>query len=98
MRYGGFKMNQTDKNLEEFEKVQNELIEILKEESLERIEQKINTSTGKEKETWEWVKDAKIYYDSRCPNCEGQGIILNPDRKSKKFFVECPLCKGKRRK
>jgi len=63
-------MNEADKNLEDFKEAQKQLIELLKEETLESIQQKINDSKGEVKELWKWVLNAKIYYDNLCKQCK----------------------------
>jgi len=88
-------MNEADKNLDDFKEAQKQLIELLKEETLEGIQQKIENSKGKIKELWEWVLNAKLYYDSRCPKCEGNKYILNPLYTcANDFLIVCSECNG----
>ena len=88
-------MNEADKNFEDFEEAQKQLIELLKEETLKSIQQKIDNSEGEVKDLWKWVLSAKMYYDSRCPQCKGTKYIINTSHTcANDFLIVCPECNG----
>jgi len=88
-------MNEADKNLDNFKETQKQLIELLKEETLYSIQQKIDGSEGEIKELWKWVSNAKMYYDSRCPWCEGGKYVLNPSYTcANDLLIVCSECNG----
>jgi len=88
-------MNDADKNLENFKEVQKQLIELLKEETLDSIQQKIDDSENEVKELWIWVLNAKMYYNSICPLCEGGKYILNPSYTcANDLLIVCSECNG----
>jgi len=88
-------MNEADKNLKNFKEVQKQLIELLKEETLDSIQQKIDDSENEVKELWRWVLNAKIYYDSRCQWCEGGKYVLNPSYTcANDLLIVCSECNG----